>query len=397
MSGYIGVAADGSAVYWRDRKRYGWLLSVLFPLQPFIGIGLHAASGNELWLLLPLLINYVLAPVADIVLGADKNNPPTEVVTQLDQDRYYRRLTYLIVPVHVAALFGVAAYATTQAVSVPGIFALAAMAGLTGGLAINTAHELGHKNSRLEKSLAKLALAVTGYAHFSIDHNRGHHRDVSTPDDPASARMGESFYRFVAREVPGALQRAWRIEAERLERRQQRTWGPHNRILQGYALAAGMIALLVALFGWIMLPFMLLHNAVAWLQLSSANYIEHYGLLRAKDGRGRYERCKPQHSWNCNRVLSNLALFHLERHSDHHAHPLRRYQSLRHYEDVPQLPTGYFGCYVMAYIPPLWFHVMDRRLMALPHVDGDLARINLAPTARRRLEQRYGDCRGAAA
>jgi len=390
MAGYVVSDAAGRAVYWHDSKRYLWLLSVFFPLQPFIGVSLHAATGNEAWLFLSLPLNYVLNPVLDWLFGKDPSNPPAEVVNALDQDRYYRWLTWLIVPLHVIALIGVAAYASAAELSLVGYTGLALWAGMTAGLAINSAHELGHKNSRLERWLGRIALAVPGYGHFSIDHNRGHHRDVATPDDPASARMGESFYRFAAREIPGVIRRAWAIEADRLSRRGKSAWSIDNHILQNHALSLLLIGGLVAAFGLVMLPFMLVHNVVAWLQLTSANYIEHYGLLRQRDARGRLEPCRPEHSWNCNRTLSNLVLFHLERHSDHHANPLRRYQSLRHYDDVPQLPTGYFGCYVLAYIPPLWFRVMDQRLLSLPHVNGDLDKLNIEPSARHRIEARYG-------
>ena len=134
----------------------------------------------------------------------------------------------------------------------------------------------------------------------------------------------------------------------------------------------------------------MLHTVFAWWQLTSANYVEHYGLLRAKDENGRYERCAPHHSWNSNHVFSNLVLFHLERHSDHHTYPLRRYQSLRHFEDLPQLPNGYFGVYLLAYVPWLWFRVMDRRLLALPHIRGDLDKVNIDPAARGRIFLQYG-------
>jgi alkane 1-monooxygenase len=140
-----------------------------------------------------------------------------------------------------------------------------------------------------------------------------------------------------------------------------------------------------------MLPFLLLHHAAAYWQLTSANYVEHYGLLREQDERGRFERCAPRHSWNSNHVFSNLVLFHLERHSDHHANPLRRYQALRHFDDAPQLPSGYFGVYLLAYVPWLWFRVMDKRLLALPHISGDLDKVNICPDARPALFLRYGD------
>ena len=381
MKGYTGVLANGEAVYYVDSKRWFWLLSVAYPMQPLLAIWLHHLSGNELWFLLPFAINYVVGPLLDWVIGEDRNNPPEAVVMQLDQDPYYRRLTYLIAPLHFVTLIACAYYAATQPLSWWAFLLIAIFAGLTAGLAINTAHELGHKNSRVEKTLAKIVLAVAAYGHFSIEHNRGHHKDVSTPSDPASARMGESIYKFAMREIPGAFRRAWRVERERLETRQLPVWHYSNAILQSYAVTATVSLALLALFGWKVLPFLLLHNFFAYWQLTSANYVEHYGLLRERDASGRYEPCQPRHSWNSNHILSNLVLFHLQRHSDHHTHPLRRYQSLRHFEDVPALPNGYFGMYLLAYLPPLWFRVMDQRLLRLPHIQGDLEKVNIDPDA----------------
>jgi alkane 1-monooxygenase len=213
---------------------------------------------------------------------------------------------------------------------------------------------------------------------------------VSTPQDEASARMGESIYKFALREIPGAFRRAWTIERERLTSRNKSLWHYSNPILQSYAISVAVAVILIAAFGWLALVFLLIHHAMAYWQLTSANYIEHYGLLRDKTAKGRYERCEPHHSWNCNFIVSNLVLFHLERHSDHHAHPLRRYQSLRHFPDVPQLPNGYFGMYVIAYWPWLWFKVMDKRLMALPHVAGDLDKVNIDPAAKPSIFLRWG-------
>ena len=208
MKGYTGVAEDGQAIHYVDRKRWFWLLSVLFPLQALLPVALHASSGNELWFLLPLLIYYLLVPALDWVIGEDTNNPPEEVIMQLEQDIFYRRLTYVVVPLHFITLFGCAAYALTQPLSWWAFVLLAVVAGLTAGLAINTGHELGHKNSKIEKTLSKVVLAVAAYGHFTVDHNRGHHMLVSTPQDEASARMGESIYKFALREIPGAFRRA---------------------------------------------------------------------------------------------------------------------------------------------------------------------------------------------
>ena len=390
MKGYTATLDSGEAIIYIDRKRWLWLMSVLYPLEPLVGIWLHALTGNEWWLLLPLLLNFGLGPILDWILGEDRNNPPEAVVMQLDQDRFYRHLTWAAVPLHFVTLIGAAWYAATADLSVAGLLGLAIVTGMTAGLAINTGHELGHKNSRIEKWLARIVLAVPAYGHFTIAHNQGHHRNVATPGDPASARMGESIYRFALREIPGAFKEAWAIEKDRLQRRNRAVWHPGNRILQSFGFTLLLNGALIAALGWVMLPFLLLHHASAYWQLTSANYVEHYGLLRLQDDAGRYERCEPRHSWNSNHVFSNLVLFHLERHSDHHANPLRRYQSLRHFDEAPQLPSGYFGVYLLAWIPWLWFRVMDDRLMALPHVDGDFDRVNVCPDARPALFLKYG-------
>jgi len=390
MKGYTAILPSGEAIIYIDRKRWLWLMSAAYPLEPFLGIWLHSRTGNELWLLLPMLLNYGFAPALDWLIGEDRNNPPEEVVMQLDQDRYYRWLTYATVPLHFVTLIGAAWYAASQDLSIWGVLSLAVVAGMTAGLAINTGHELGHKSSLIEKTLARIVLAVPAYGHFTIDHNLGHHKNVSTPGDPSSSRMGESIYRFALREVPGAITEAWAIEKDRLKRRGKSVWHVSNQILHSYALTVLLTLGLIVAFGWVMVPFLLVHNALAYWQLTSANYVEHYGLLRQCDDNGKYERCEPWHSWNSNHIYSNLVLFNLERHSDHHANPLRRYQALRHLDDVPQLPSGYFGAYLLAWVPWLWFRVTDKRLLRLPHVQGDLDRINIDPAARPAIFLKYG-------
>ncbi len=387
---YVADDPHVGRVEYRDRKRFWWSLSVVYPLLPFAGMAAHAWTGQQIALGLPLLISYGLMPLLDSLIGEDGNNPPEAVVPQLEQDRYYRWLTWATVPLHFVALIGCAWWVGTRDLAWWAVLMMAYIAGTDSGLGINTGHELGHKYTKMEQWLARLVLAVPAYGHFTVEHGRGHHRWVSTPEDHASARMGESIYHFALRELPGGIRRAWQLEKERLQKEGRPVWGPRNTLLQSYAVTAVLQLGLVAAFGWIMLPFLAVHNVVAWWQLTSANYVEHYGLLRARLPSGQYEAPQPHHSWNANHVVTNLALFHLQRHSDHHAHPSRRYQSLRDFPDLPQLPSGYFGMFPLAYIPPVWFRVMDPRLLALPHVRGDLSRVNIDPRKAQQIHQRYG-------
>jgi alkane 1-monooxygenase len=377
-------------IEYTDKKRYLWLSSLFMPVFPMLGIALYYLFDSQWMLAFPLLFSYVVIPVLDYALGSDENNPPEEIVPQLEEDRYYRLLTWFTVPMHFIVLVAIAWFVGTQSLTLWSVLALAVTAGSYSGLGINTAHELGHKKPAFERWLAKIVLAVPTYGHFCIEHNRGHHRDVATPEDPASARMGESIYKFVIREIPGAFRRGWDVEKERLARKGKSVWSPENEILQSYAISAVLQGGLILAFGPIMIPFLAIHNFWAWFQLTSANYIEHYGLLREKEASGRYERCKPHHSWNANFIFSNIALFHLERHSDHHANPTRRYQSLRNFEDIPQLPNGYYGMYLLAYVPWLWYKVMDKRVLELPHIRGDLSKVNIDPSQRERIYRQYG-------
>jgi alkane 1-monooxygenase len=387
---YCAQDSAGQRIEYRDRKRAWWALSVVYPLLPIVGIAAHALTGYQIALGLPLLISYGLMPLLDFLIGEDTNNPPEAVVPQLEADRYYRWLTWATVPLHFIAFTACAWWAGTQGLSWWALLLLAYVAGTDAGLGLNTGHELGHKQTAIEQWLARLVLAVPAYGHFTVEHGRGHHRHVSTPEDHASSRMGETIYRFALRETPGGIRRAWRLEGERLAQLGRSRWSLANTMLQSYAVTALLQLGLMAAFGWVMLPFLLVHNLVAWWQLTSANYVEHYGLLRERLPSGRYAAPQPRDSWNTNHLVSNLATFHLQRHSDHHAHPSRRYQALRHFEHLPQLPSGYFGMFPLAYVPALWFRVMDPRLLALPHVQGQLERVSIDPRRRAEIYRRYG-------
>jgi alkane 1-monooxygenase len=373
---------------YRDRKRPAWLMSVFMPVTAALGPVLTLATGQWAWLWLPLALNYLGIALMDALLGEDLSNPPEHEVPRLEAERYYQWVTWATLPVLWATMLFCVWFVARHELPWHGWLAMVLVGGAVGGYAINLSHELGHKRSAGERWLAKLALAPYGYGHFTIEHNRGHHRDVATPADPASSRMGESIWRFALRELPGTARRAWVLERKRLEVDGFALWSWQNQILQPAAVTLLLWAALALWLGVGVLPYVLASSVWACFQLTSANYLETYGLLRPTDARSKTETCKPHHSWNSNHVFSNWVLFHLQRHSDHHAHPLRRYQSLRDFPDLPRLPSGYFGMFLLAYVPPLWFAVMNPRLLAT--VGHDASRINFCPRQREALMARYG-------
>ena len=372
---------------WQD-KRWLWLFSPAIPLAFTSSLVAFVLSGQ--WWCMPLapMVIHVFLPVLDRVFGEDFSNPPESVVVQLDQDIFYRALVWTYVPLQwIGTVLG-AWIAATQALPWLGYIALVLTVGAINGIGIGTAHELGHKKEALDRWLSKIALAPSAYGHFFVEHNRGHHKRVATPEDPASARMGESFWAFLPRSVWGSLQSAWALEQERLNKQGMSVWHYQNHNLQAWCLTLLFFSVLVAWLGWTVLPFLVWQSVYAASMLEVVNYVEHYGLLRQRDASGRYVRCEPEHSWNSNHLVGNLLLYHLQRHSDHHAHPSRRYQALRHFAKAPQLPAGYATMITAAYLPPLWFAWMDPRVMA--HYGGDLALVNLQASARAKLAQRWG-------
>ncbi|MDN5856521.1 MAG: fatty acid desaturase, partial [Actinomycetia bacterium] len=209
-------------------------------------------------------------------------------------------------------------------------------------------------------------------------------------DDPASARFGENFYQFWPRTVIGSVRSAWRLEKRRYARRKKHPFRIGNDVINAWLMSAVLWAAMLARLGIGILPYLVVQAVVGLTLLEVVNYMEHYGMLRQKVGEGkrrRYERVDPSHSWNSNNIATNVLLYHLQRHSDHHANPTRRYQSLRDYEESPVLPTGYAGMIVLALVPAVWRRVMDPRV--LRHFDGDLGLANVRETKRDKVMRRY--------
>ncbi|MEC3957850.1 alkane 1-monooxygenase [Nocardia sp. CDC153] len=389
---------------WRDRKRYLWLFGLVPPTALFLAtalvwacneIGLDAVSP-VLWWIGPLLV-YGLLPVLDRFFGPDGQNPPDEVMEYLENDKYYRYCTYAYIPFQLLSLTFACYLWTAGNLSWLGIddglgviskLGLALSMGVMGGVGINTAHELGHKKDELERWLSKITLAQTFYGHFYIEHNRGHHVRVATPEDPASARFAETFWAFLPRSVWGSLRSSWELEAKRLERLGKRPWTIRNDVLNAWLMSIVLWGALVAAFGPTILPWLVIQAVYGFTLLETVNYLEHYGLLRQQLASGRYERCTPEHSWNSDHIVTNIFLYHLQRHSDHHANPTRRYQILRSMDGAPNLPSGYASMISLAYFPPLWRKVMDHRV--LEHYSGDITRVNIQPGKRNRVLAKYG-------
>jgi alkane 1-monooxygenase len=389
MSTFTGTVETGAEIIYTDKKRHLYWLIIISPLVSLSSIGLHfVLDKNPIVTLIPLLFFYIFTPLMDTILGEDTHNPPEEVVSAMSADHYYRITVHTMVYVAIALFLSFVVFVGTQDLPWWAVLALIIGVGANSGGVMVMTHELGHKADKLDRLTAKIGNMIMGYGHFNIEHNKGHHTWVATPEDPASSRMGESFYAFMIRELSGTFKRGTRYEKARLNRKGKSFWSLENDVLQVYAVTLALAVLFVVLFGPAILFFLIPHHVLAWLALTQANYVEHYGLLREKKPNGKYERCQPKHSWNTNHTYSNLLSFHLQRHSDHHAYPQRPYQVLRDYDDVPTLPTGYGGCFAVAFFPPLWFKMMDKRVMEW--AGGDLSKVNVHEPARKKLEAKWG-------
>ncbi len=358
-----------------DPRRALWLLSPLVMLFPLAGAALVMATGWSGFWWGGAMLAFVVIPLLDHSIGVDRFNPDDAQVAALEKQPLYRWLVWLAVPLQYVTLFACMAELAEGSLPWHAALGLTVSLGLTSGVGVNTAHELGHKHGAVNHFFARLALAPAAYGHFFVEHNRGHHLRVATAEDPASSRYGESLWAFFPRTMVGGFLSAWRLEKERLAKRKSGPWTWRNENLRALGLTALVWGAVLAVFGLKLLPALLLQAVIGAGLFEAVNYLEHYGLQRKKLENGRYEVCRPEHSWNSNHRVTNLFLYQLQRHSDHHANASRSYQSLRHFDDVPQLPSGYATMVLVALVPPLWFRVMNPRVLA--HYGGDLTRANV--------------------
>jgi alkane 1-monooxygenase len=345
-------------------KRWGYLCFLLLPALPLTGWWLGRLAGlPDLFAWWTPFVSFGLVPLADALIGTDLSSPDDAQSRALESDPWYRALPLLALPVCAALLaWGLWALAHTPLGWAGRIGHVVSLGVVTGALGITAAHELIHKAERLDQRAGGWLLALACYGSFKIEHLRGHHVNVATPLDTSSAARGQSLYHFLPRAVAGNVRAAWGLEAQRLRREGRAVLSRHNEVLRLTLLSASLAALAGLAFGPTGLIGFLGQAALAICLLEIINYVEHYGLRRERLPDGRWERTGPRHSWNAPHLFTNLLLFQLQRHSDHHAHARRRYSALRHHPDVPTLPAGYAAMVLLALMPPLWFRVMHRRL-----------------------------------
>ena len=332
--------------------------AVTMPLQIFV---ILYAGGY--WPFFVVFFTFILLPLLEIILPISAANMTKLEEAVSREDTFYDVLLYLIVPMQYGLLFyflWIVSEHTLNTLELMGcILAFGTACGVFG---INVAHELGHRNTWHEQFMSKALLLTSLNTHFFIEHNRGHHLHVSTHEDPASARRGEWVYFFWFRSMIGEWVNAWRLEFQRLKKIEKNPLHWSNAMLQYQIIQVLLCSSIGWYFGIWSMVYFIISAIIGILLLETVQYIEHYGLRRSRNENGSYEKTRPMHSWNSNHPLGRIVLFELSRHSDHHYIPSRKYQILRHFDESPQLPTGYPGSMLLSLFPPLFFWVMHPRI-----------------------------------
>lgn len=311
----------------------------------------------------PMIVAWIIIPLLELFIKPNPSNMSAAEEEMARKNKAYDILLYLVVVFQYVALFEflqsmkedtLAWYDAAGRVAVMGL--------LCGVFGINVGHELGHRVSKFEQTLAKALLLTSLYMHFFTEHNKGHHKRVATPEDPSSARMGEPVYTFYFRTIFFSYLSAWHIANEETRKKGMKALSVFNEMVQFQLIQAAFLAVIYFVFGWQVLLYFLLAAFIGILLLETVNYIEHYGLQRKQTADGKYERAMPAHSWNSDHMVGRIFLFELSRHSDHHYLASRKYQVLRHHDNSPQMPTGYPGMIILSLIPPAWFYIMNKRI-----------------------------------
>lgn len=314
------------------------------------------------WSYTAMIVLFGFIPFIELFTSGTTKNLSEVEEEIIKKDRFYDYLIYALLPIHYTIMYLFLSNISTEGIPLYGKIGMTISFGLSCGIiGINVAHELGHRNSKFEQTMSKMLLLSTQYMHFFIEHNRGHHKNVSTDDDPASSRSGEMIYTFYVRSTFWSWISAWNLESKRLKSHGKSPISWMNEMVQFTFIQLSLILIIYSFFNLETTLWYLLGSVIGILLLETVNYIEHYGLRRKWVG-NRYERTMPIHSWNSNHPIGRVMLFELSRHSDHHFISTRKYQLLRNHNESPQMPTGYPGMMMLTLIPPLWFRVMNPRV-----------------------------------
>lgn len=332
---------------------FKYLIAFTVPLAGYFSMRAHGG-----WTFSLLVYALILIPIFEYLAGLKEKNTTTDP----RKSRYYMALLLLMVPIQYFLLWMFLSRWQQDLSVVEGVGLVLSMGVLCGVIGINVGHELGHRKDKWAKFGAHALLLTSLYLHFHIEHNKGHHKRVATPEDPASAPKGMSVYKFWYRSVTGSFISAWEIEQRRLERKNVAVWSPFNQMLRYITIELIYLAVITAIFGWMALVAAVLAAFVGILLLETINYIEHYGLTRKEIKPGIYELPQPQHSWNCDYVISRALLFELTLHPAHHKNSSIPYQDLTSTRVSPSMPTGYAGMVLLSFFPKLFFRIMDKRI-----------------------------------
>ncbi|MEM9258711.1 MAG: alkane 1-monooxygenase [Bacteroidota bacterium] len=342
---------------YRDLK---YLLAYLLPLSGYLGLYL-----GGVWSFGSIYVAFVILPLLEFVLPTRTDtHAPTEEAAR-SQSKFFDYLLYINLPLLYGAIIYLLHIVTTRDLAGYELTGMILNVGLlVGTIGINVGHELGHRADKREQWLAQALLLSGLYMHFFIEHNRGHHRHVATPLDPATSRRNQTIYGFWLRSTALSWWHAWQLERERLAKQGQAFFSLKNQMLRFQLIQLGYLLAIYVVFDFTGLWVAIAAAVFGFLMLETVNYIEHYGLLRRQLPNGRYEPVLPIHSWNSNHEMGRIFLYELTRHSDHHYRASRKYQILRVFEESPQLPTGYPASMILSLFPPLWFAVMNPKVDA---------------------------------
>ena len=335
-------------------KDLKYLMSYSIALTAFIGI----LNGGPL-VYLTVVYTFVFIPILESYTKEGKNTYTDDEKKNRNLDPFFDFLLYLNIPIVFGIFFislNTLLYANTY-FEIVGIILSSSIVMATNG--INVGHELGHRKSLFSRTCSKLLYLPCQYMHFFIEHNYGHHINVATPNDPATAKYKQNLYSFWISSVTKTYLSAWKIQLKLLRVSKLSFFSFKNDMIFYTVFQTLFLIFIYFNYGLIITLYSLIMSIVSFLFLETINYVEHYGLLRKIKPNGRYERVKPHHSWNSNHTIGRIVLYELTRHSDHHFKSSKKYQVLESIQDSPQLPYGYPTSILISFFPPLWFWIMN--------------------------------------